>query len=64
MHEAEAEIKRANLSDLIRIKNALTKEQRDQLTELRSPRVRVFRGLGGAFSRDTTAAGLLLPRPR
>jgi len=38
VHEAEAEIKRANLSALIRIKNALTQEQRDKLTELRRPR--------------------------
>ncbi len=38
VHEAEAEIKRANLSALIRIKNALTQEQREQLTELRSRR--------------------------
>ena len=58
VHEAEAEIKRANLSALIRIKNALTQEQRDQLTELRSPRLRFLRGFGGYFSRDTTTAGL------
>ncbi len=58
VHEAEAEIKRANLSALIRIKNALTQEQRDQLTELRSPRLRLFRGLGAALSLDTTTAGL------
>ena len=38
VHEAEAEIKRANLSALIRIKNALTQEQRDRLTELRGGR--------------------------
>ena len=38
VHEAEAEIKRANLSALIRIKNALTQEQRDKLMELRRPR--------------------------
>ncbi len=37
--EAEAEIKRANMSALIRIKNALTQEQRDRLTELRRPRI-------------------------
>ncbi len=37
--EAEAEIKRANMSALIRIKNALTQEQRDKLTELRGPRI-------------------------
>ena len=55
VHEAEAEIKRANLSALIRIKNALTQEQRDQLTELRSPSLRLFRDMGGLFSRDTPA---------
>ena len=38
VHEAEAEIKRANLSALIQIKNALTQEQRDRLTELRGGR--------------------------
>ena len=37
--EAEAEIKRANISALIRIKNALTQEQRDRLTELRRGRL-------------------------
>ena len=36
--EAEAEIKRANISALIQIKNALTQEQRDRLTELRGNR--------------------------
>jgi Spy/CpxP family protein refolding chaperone len=34
---AESEIKRANILALIRIKNALTQEQREQLTRLRRP---------------------------
>ena len=56
--EAEAEIKRANISALIRIKNALTQEQRDRLTELRSPRVRFPRGISVPFSRDSIALDL------
>ena len=44
---AEGEIKRANLSALIRIRNALTQEQRDRLTELRRPAFYLGRGLPG-----------------
>ncbi len=44
---AEGEIKRANLSALIRIRNALTEEQRDRLTELRGPALFWGRGLPG-----------------
>ncbi len=51
--EAEAEIKRANISALIRIKNALTQEQRDKLTELRGPRFGVALGLSRSLGRVT-----------
>ena len=57
MFEAEAEIKRANMSSLIRIKNALTQEQRDKLTALRRPRFRV--GSEPVWSPGLTVAPLI-----
>ncbi len=58
--EAEAEIKRANMSALIRIKNALTQEQRDKLTELRGPRF-IVRSTPG-FLPTVTAPVTVTPR--